>query len=60
MYVGYGKKVRKRVEEANKKARKIYKCPSCSRLAVKRKANGLWQCRKCSVKFASGAYEFKL
>ncbi|MDI6721789.1 MAG: hypothetical protein QMD85_05325, partial [Candidatus Aenigmarchaeota archaeon] len=60
MVVGYGKKIRQAVNEANKKARARYKCPSCSRIAVKRMANGVWQCRKCMTKFAAGAYEFGL
>jgi len=58
--VGYGKSVRKGLEEAEKKSKKMYKCPSCSRIAVKREANGIWYCRKCNVKFASGAFEFKV
>ena len=56
--VGYGKKLRNAEEEANRKAKKLYKCPSCSRTAIKRQANGVWQCRKCNMKFASGAFEF--
>ncbi|MBI2579923.1 MAG: hypothetical protein HYW27_03400 [Candidatus Aenigmarchaeota archaeon] len=58
MPVGYGKKIRQAVTEAKKKSAKKYKCPSCSRTAMKRVANGVWQCRKCSSKFASGAFEF--
>jgi large subunit ribosomal protein L37Ae len=59
MVVGYGKSIRKAVEEANRKAHSKYKCPSCSRTAVQRQANGIWQCKKCKVKFASGAFSFK-
>lgn len=58
MPVGYGKKIRKAVEESKKKAQMKYMCPSCSRKAVKRQSHGIWKCRKCSSKFASGAYEF--
>jgi large subunit ribosomal protein L37Ae len=60
MVVGYGKSVMKAVREAEKKSRKSYKCPSCSRVAVKRESSGVWICRKCRTKFASGAFEFKL
>ncbi len=60
MVVGYGKNIRKAVAEAKKKSSRLYKCPSCSRTAVKREASGLWTCRKCSTKFASSAFEFKL
>lgn len=59
MVVGYGKKIRQAVRDVNRKAWKKYKCPSCSRTSVKRVANGVWQCRKCSTKFASGAFEFR-
>ena len=60
MVVGYGKSVRKKIEEVSRKAKSLYKCPSCSRVAVKRRANGIWKCNKCDAKFASGAFEFKL
>ena len=57
--VGYGKKLRKIHEDVRKKAGKTYKCPSCSRSAIRREANGVWKCRKCGDKFASGAFEFR-
>lgn len=41
---------------AQKKAAK-YKCPKCERIAVRRVAVGIWECRKCGLKFAGGAYE---
>lgn len=59
MVVGYGKKLRVKLREVDKKAKKKYKCPSCSRTAIKRTANGVWACRKCGTKYASGAFEFK-
>lgn len=33
-----------------------HKCPSCGQARVKRVSMGVWQCRKCMHKFASGAY----
>jgi large subunit ribosomal protein L37Ae len=60
MAVGYGKRIRSMVEEAEKKSKKAYKCPACSRVAVRRQSSGVWLCRKCNKKFASGAFEFKL
>lgn len=56
--VGYGKRIREAVSEAKRKTASRYKCPSCSRVAVRRKAAGVWLCKKCGTKFASGAYEF--
>jgi len=56
----YGKRVRDELKKILKKAKKRYKCPSCSRIAVKRDSHGVWKCRKCGVKFASGAYEFRM
>ncbi len=59
MVVGYGKKIRKKIDALRKTSSKRYKCPSCSRIAVKRVSVGVWQCKKCKTKFASKAYEFK-
>ncbi|MBI4174880.1 MAG: hypothetical protein HY517_04505 [Candidatus Aenigmarchaeota archaeon] len=59
MPVGYGKKLRVKMREVQKKAKRTYKCPSCSRVRVKRTGNGIWACRKCGTKYASGAFEFK-
>ena len=60
MTVGYGKSIRERVAEARKKSSVRYKCPSCSRVSVKRESSGVWKCAKCGGKFASGAYEFRM
>ena len=59
MAVGFGKKIRASENAAKKKASKSYKCPSCSRVDVNRVSSGVWQCKKCRKKFASGAFEFK-
>lgn len=60
MPVGYGKSIRERETDAKKRSAMRYKCPSCSRTSVKRKSYGLWECRKCGVKFASASYEFRV
>jgi len=56
----YGKRIRVTVTEIEKKYKTEKKCPSCSRTSVKRLAAGIWQCKKCDVKFASGAYDFNV
>ncbi|MEM1988561.1 MAG: 50S ribosomal protein L37ae [Candidatus Woesearchaeota archaeon] len=52
----YGLKVRKRAEAVEKMSRKTYRCPYCGKIAVKRVAVGIWQCRKCNSKFTGYAY----
>lgn len=59
MPVGYGKKIRHAVRAAARKASAHYRCPKCSRPAVRRVSAAVWQCRKCDTKFSSGTYEFK-
>ncbi len=58
MVVGYGKKIREKVDDINRKRKSTYRCPSCSRLSVKYISAGVWSCRKCGKRFASDAFEF--
>ena len=52
----YGVRARTKVRnvEVHQKAKHI--CPSCGHKKVKRVSTSIWQCRKCGVKFAGGAY----
>lgn len=52
----YGARLRKRVEEIEKAQYATYQCSRCGRVAVRRVAVGIWQCRKCGHKFAGGAW----
>jgi len=52
----YGKGIRDRVVEIEKKQRSFHPCPSCGFERVKRISTGLYECRKCGYKFAGGAY----
>jgi large subunit ribosomal protein L37Ae len=52
----YGSRLRKRVEEIEKAQYATYQCSRCGRVAVRRVAVGIWQCRKCGHKFAGGAW----
>ncbi|MCX8204088.1 MAG: 50S ribosomal protein L37ae [Candidatus Nezhaarchaeota archaeon] len=53
----YGYAVRKRVGEVEQKLKSKHRCPSCLTLgSLKRRAVGIWFCRKCGKVFAGGAY----
>ena len=52
----YGMKTKLKFSKVETEQRKLHKCPYCSKVAVKRVALGIWQCRKCDVKFAGKAY----
>ena len=53
----YGRSNRERLEKIERKQKAIYKCPYCQYKKVKRISSGIWQCKKCSTKFAAKAYE---
>jgi large subunit ribosomal protein L37Ae len=52
----YGATVRKRYIKVVTEAKQTHKCPQCGAEAVKRESVGVWNCRKCDVTFAGGAY----
>jgi len=52
----YGVKARTRVRNVELVQKSKHKCPSCGHLKVKRVSTSIWQCRKCGIKFAGGAY----
>ena len=52
----YGRKPKKKFNIIEVQQRAKHKCPYCNKDAVKRVAMGIWQCRKCDVKFAGKAY----
>ncbi len=56
----YGTRTRKIVTAMEKKQKQKQICPYCERPALKRVAAGIWNCKKCNVKFAGGAYFPKL
>lgn len=55
----YGTRGKLKFDEIEQKQRSLHKCPECSQKKVKRESTGIWKCRKCGAKFASGAYEVK-
>lgn len=52
----YGIIIRRKVGDVEKLQKTWYKCSNCSAVRVKRISTGIWQCKKCGVKFASRAY----
>ena len=52
----YGRRTKKSFGNIEAKQRGKHKCPYCNKEAVKREAVGIWECRKCLVKFAGKAY----
>lgn len=54
--VRYGVTIRKRLSDVETARSKTYICPRCLAQKVKRKASGIWECRKCELVFAGGAY----
>ncbi len=52
----YGKRIREMVLKIEKKQRQRHVCPKCKMKKVKRVSTGIYLCKKCGTKFASGAY----
>jgi large subunit ribosomal protein L37Ae len=53
----YGVRARTQVRNIEITQRKKHICPSCGDKKVKRVSTSIWQCRKCGIKFAGGAYQ---
>lgn len=55
--VRYGATIKKKYDDAQTKLKEKKKCPYCSKFGtVKRLAKGIWECSRCSAKFAGKAY----
>jgi large subunit ribosomal protein L37Ae len=52
----YGVKSRMQVAAIEKKQRELHVCPRCGQKRVKRLGTGIWECRRCELIFAGGAY----
>ena len=54
----YGIRIRRRVLEIDRARAADAACPRCSTVTIHRVASGLFECRRCRTRFASGAYVF--
>jgi len=52
----YGVRARTRVKNVELVQKAKHVCPSCGHQKVKRISTSIWQCGKCGIKFAGGAY----
>ena len=52
----YGRSVRNKLVEVEKKQRLKQACPYCGKIGVKRLSKGIWKCSKCDKKFAGDIY----
>ena len=55
----YGIRIRRRVLELDRARVPSAACPRCSTATVDRVASGVFECRRCGVRYASGAYLFQ-
>ncbi|HLC55182.1 MAG TPA: 50S ribosomal protein L37ae [Candidatus Nanoarchaeia archaeon] len=53
----YGASLRRKVQEVEERLKAQKQCPDCKKMTLRRIASGIWQCNKCEIKFAGGAYE---
>lgn len=51
----YGTKMRANIIKVG--AQKKHTCPDCKKEGVKRVSAGIWECKKCGLKFAGKAYK---
>ncbi|HEV2166267.1 MAG TPA: 50S ribosomal protein L37ae [Thermoplasmata archaeon] len=54
----YGIRIRRRVLDLDRARQADAACPKCSTVTVSRVASGVFECRRCRTRFASGAYLF--
>ena len=55
--VRYGRSIRRKVAEIERKQKNWQQCPYCNANRVKRIFLGVWNCKKCNSTFTGKAYE---
>jgi large subunit ribosomal protein L37Ae len=53
----YGVGIRKKITKVEERQNKAATCPFCKFKKLRRKAAGLFECKKCGAEFTGGAYE---
>lgn len=54
----YGIRIRRRVLELDRARSLRAACPRCSTVTLDRVSSGVFECGRCGVRYASGAYLF--
>ncbi|HVQ00012.1 MAG TPA: 50S ribosomal protein L37Ae [Candidatus Thermoplasmatota archaeon] len=52
----YGVKSRTMIREVESQQKMRHACPRCGQKAVQRTSTSIWECKKCGMIFAGGAY----
>ena len=52
----YGVRSRAQVAAVEARQRQRHPCPRCGLEKVRRAGTGIWECRRCGLRFAGGAY----
>jgi len=52
----YGSQLKKRFLKIEDGMNATHRCPNCASPTVKRKSVGIWNCKKCGLNFAGGAW----
>ncbi|MCI4340039.1 MAG: 50S ribosomal protein L37ae [Thermoplasmata archaeon] len=55
----YGIRIRRKVLELDRARSLDAACPRCSTVTLSRVASGVFECSRCGVRYASGAYLFQ-
>jgi len=54
--IRYGKTIRVKITDIEKRQRGRHICPYCNKQQVRRVSLGIYECRKCKAKFTGRAY----
>lgn len=52
----YGVRARAQVAAIERRQRESHPCPRCGQQRVRRAGTAIWECRRCGLRFAGGAY----